>query len=45
MAGVQMKWMTKFKDKSIYKDSSISWLLVIDDKKITIVLRFLKTKE
>lgn len=40
-----MKRTTKFNDKGIYKDSSISSLLVIDDKKIIIVLRFLKTKE
>lgn len=45
MARMQMKWTTKFKDKGMYKDNSISSLLVIDDKKITIVLRFLKTKE
>ncbi len=45
MARMQKKWTTKFKDKGIYKDSSISRLLVIDDKKITIVLRFLKTKK
>ncbi len=45
MARMQMKWTTKFNDKVMYKDNSISRLLVIDDKKITIVLCFLKTKE
>ncbi len=45
MAGMQMKWTTKFKDNGMYKDSPISRFLVIDDKKIIIVLRFLKTKK